>query len=189
MTTNGARLLEDARTDLNEVLTLAQVSRVPESTAGFALLLHTLDKMLALLGEIKDATIQPALLDSTEGPEVFRVLIVTAGDEEQGPPIEVPWGYPVLVRQRNHTGTPTGYVSFRQKGTQHTNTRLEFGNNDSIHVDVSNLNQIFLGANSDATSFELVAATFTQRADTPSLRAPDAGGGHHHSHVAPRTRL
>lgn len=162
MTTNGRMVLEQTGQRLDEILQLARAAQVPESTAAFALLIDQVASLQIAIEALKAATIQPPLLDDVKGPEVliFSVTVTVAGltGEVQGPPIALPRGYNTLVRVRYNTGSPTGYVSFQSKGTQHTGVRSEIRNNDSISVYITNLSHIYLAADTANTVFELISS-------------------------------
>lgn len=116
--------------------------------------------VLSLLRRLRQAVIQaPRPSDSSAGGDEFivrRLQVRTAGTPQRGPNIPVPRGYSVVVRQRRHAGSPTGYIAGSETAVSATDSRSELSDGDSINVKVSNLNKIWADANTNNISFELI---------------------------------
>ena len=87
---------------------------------------------------------------------IFPVQVVTAGTAVQGPDIDVDFGVDVIVRQRRHSATRTGYVAPTEPGLSNALTRVELGNNDSFQLPVDNLKRFWFDSDTNTTFFELV---------------------------------
>lgn len=118
------------------------------------------------LALIKAAIIGPeAPSDATQGiPVGFirSVHVVTAGVPVQGPDRDIPQGYSMVVRQRRHAGTPTGYFGFTEGDVGAELTRSEMGDGDVFILSttrVKNLKNLWFDADTADTFFELVVMT------------------------------
>jgi len=125
--------------------------KVEQSTAVMLLLVSKID-------QLREAVLAPPRLEQ-EGKEVLVVVVKVdiAGTPKQGPNIRVARGFPTVVRQRRHTGTPrTGYVAFERSDTGNALTRIEFRDNDSIPLDLQRLDSLWFDSDNNDTSFELI---------------------------------
>ena len=88
---------------------------------------------------------------------IRRVRVETAGTPTQGPNVPIPSGVVSVIRQRRHTGTPTGYVALNERDVTSTGSRVEMQNNDTVVLALSNWNNIWFDADEDNTDWELIA--------------------------------
>ena len=126
----------------------------------------SLDDLLAqweavkvLLAEIRDTFIERPRRSDAEAVQQFLVRaieVVTAGTVYRGPDVPVPAGWTVTIRQRNHAGTPTGYVGGSPGDIGNTLTRAEMGDGDTLETTVSNLKNLYFGADTNSTFFEMI---------------------------------
>lgn len=86
---------------------------------------------------------------------VRPVTLVTPGTPVQGPDVVVPHGYSVVVRMRRHAGSPNGYVADSSANAGGTNRSI-LRDNDAILLNVTNLNAIWVDADTATTVFELI---------------------------------
>jgi len=107
---------------------------------------------------IDNNTVEPERLDDAQYEGLIRrVLVSTSGTAVQGPGITVPKGYATVIRMRRHSGTPNGYVALSEHNVSSTGMRSELQDNDSLSLKVSNWNKIWFDADTNTTSFELIA--------------------------------
>jgi len=128
----------------------------PNNTARLGQFIQLVQEQNRLLRSILAATIEPPRF--SQGPSVqFRVVQVPLVDDvRQGPQVAVPPGYNVVVRQRHHSSTRTGYVASDEPSLANTLTRSELWNNDSIAVAVTNMSDLWFSADTANTYFELI---------------------------------
>jgi len=115
--------------------------------------------VLNALRRIRLATIQaPRPTDGTAGEQfiVRRLNVATADTPVQGPNIAVPRGFAVVVRQRNHPGSPVGYIAGSETAVASTDSRAELNDGNALTLNVSSLSQIWVSADSNDVSFELI---------------------------------
>ena len=87
---------------------------------------------------------------------VTKVTVNVAGTAVQGPDQEVPAGYNVVVRQRRHSGTVTGYVAFSDGDTSNDGKRSVFRDNDSLAFKIRNLKEVWFDSDTNGTVFEMI---------------------------------
>ena len=112
--------------------------------------------VLAKLDEVIKAIIAPTL--EIEGPEfqVHVITVDTASTPVQGPNIPLLDGTRVIVRQRYHSSSPTGYVAGTQGAVSQTLQRTEIRDNDSFTVRATNTNKLWFSSDTDTTRFEIL---------------------------------
>lgn len=93
---------------------------------------------------------------NNQGWSVITVTVATANTPVQGPDLSVPDGYAVTVRQRRHSGAPTGYVGSSGPNTANSRSRIEMGDNDSFTLQVTNTKLLWFNADTASTVFELI---------------------------------
>jgi len=126
----------------------------------------SLDDLLAqwklaneLLAQIKAIGIQKPRRSDSEAVQQFLVRgveVVTAGQVYRGPDLPIPEGWTVTIRQRNHAGSPVGYVGGSSGDVGNPLTRVEMGDGDTIETTVSNLKNLYFGSDTNATFFEMI---------------------------------
>ena len=135
---------------------------VPEgtdpATAQVIRLLASIDDKLSYQIEPKGpaADVQiPAL--------IRRVLVTTAlaspatlDEVVRGPDVSVPRGFRTTIRQRRHSGSPTGYLAFEPEHILQTDRRVELGDGDSLDFWLENFEDCYFGADTDTISFEMI---------------------------------
>jgi len=118
------------------------------------------DAVKQLLAEIRDVNIQrPRRSDQESVPQLFvrAIEVVTAGEVYRGPDVVVPEGWTVTVRLRPHaTASPTGYVGGTSGDVGGTLTRVEMAEGDTMDANVSNLENLYFGSDTNNTFFELI---------------------------------
>ena len=126
-------------------------------------LLNSKDTLVLLRGiivgleRLRQAVIRPPRSDRGDIPVVaHRVNVAASGTPVQGPRLKVPAGHKVLIRQRNHAGTPVGYVAFDRVSIAQTATRIEYGDGDKLEFDLDSLDQVWFDADTNSTAFELI---------------------------------
>lgn len=126
--------------------------------AGNILLLNVSEE-LAL---IKAAIIGPEAPSDEPGiPVGFirSVHVETPGTAVQGPNREIPEGYQMVVRQRQHTGARVGYFGFTEGDVSVELTRSEMADGDSLTFSttrIKNLDNLWFDADTADTFFELI---------------------------------
>lgn len=121
--------------------------------------LQKLDSLVQAVESLRQAVIQPPRRSAVLGlPQILvrRVIVVTAGTPVQGPDFTISPGYATVVRQRRHSGAPTGYVAGTRAELLNTAERSELSDNDSITVRVTNWSQLWFDADTANTAFELI---------------------------------
>ena len=88
---------------------------------------------------------------------IRRMRVETSGTPVRGPDVPIPPGVVSVIRQRRHSGTPTGYVALNERDVTSTGSRVEMENNDTIVLALSNWNNIWFDADADDTDWELIA--------------------------------
>ena len=140
-TTEGASLLEEIADNIMAFTASAQAS------------LDRIEKALApKLEETRDE-----FNFSRSEAIIRRMRVETAGTPAQGPDVPIPQGVVSVIRQRRHTGTPTGYIALNERDVTSTGSRVEMQNNDTVVLALSNWNNIWFDADSDDTDWELIA--------------------------------
>lgn len=97
--------------------------------------------------------------DNLASWQVVAVTVTTAGTPVQGPSLPVPPGFELVVIQRRHTGSHTGYVAPSQPEVRDTTSRKELWDTGSIRLRVDNMNELWFNAGSVPTgglTFELL---------------------------------
>lgn len=87
---------------------------------------------------------------------IQKVTVTTAGTPVQGPDQEVPPGYNVVIRQRRHSGTVSGYVAFSNSDTGNDTRRSVLRDNDSLVFKIRNLREVWFDSDSSGTNFEVI---------------------------------
>ena len=140
-TTEGASLLEEIADNIMAFTASAQAS------------LDRIEKALApKLEETRDE-----FNFSRSEAIIRRMRVETAGTPVRGPDVPIPPGVVSVIRQRRHTGTPTGYIALNERDVTSTGSRVEMQNNDTVVLALSNWNNIWFDADSDDTDWELIA--------------------------------
>ena len=109
------------------------------------------EEIIGRLGTINQSIIAAPRRSAEEGIDellVKVVQVVTVGTPVRGPDVKVPKGYTTLVRQRAHVGTPVGYVAGSQGSVRNNQERFELQDGESVTVNVSNLKNIWVDADS-----------------------------------------
>ena len=89
--------------------------------------------------------------------ETRRVRVATAGTPVQGPTVTVPNGFALVVRMRRATsGAPTGYVANSSANAADDTVRSVLGGNDSVTLYVTNMNEVWVDADTNTTDFEFI---------------------------------
>lgn len=89
--------------------------------------------------------------------EIRRVRVTTSGTPVQGPTVTVPNGYALVVRMRRVTsGAPTGYVANSSANTADDTVRSVLNGNDAITMNVTNMNLVWVDADTNTTDFEFI---------------------------------
>ena len=118
------------------------------------------DQVIDLLEKILAATIEPPRRPKTsaDGEMVVRtVVFTTLNIAVQGPDMPVPSGFSVTVRQRQHTGTPTGGVGFTRNGVAEAATRIQLQDGESTPaLWISNFKQLWFLADTADVTFEII---------------------------------
>ena len=140
-TTDGASLLEEIADNIIAFTVSAQAS---------------LDRIEKHLAPNLDETRDEFNFSRSEAI-IRRMRVETAGTPVQGPDVPIPAGVVSVIRQRRHTGTPTGYVALNERDVTSTGSRVEMENNDTIVLAISNWNNIWFDAAADDTDWELIA--------------------------------
>ena len=125
----------------------------PTDTLGF------LAGIYDRLEELIDAVVEPTRYSDDENIEeiiIRAVTVETANTPVQGPDIPVPKGYHVVVRQRNHSGDPVGRVAFSRNAIQNDGTRSLLRDGDAVSAKISNLNRVWVDADTASIAFELM---------------------------------
>lgn len=106
---------------------------------------------------VRQAVIRPPRSSQGTMPIVIhRVNVAVAGTPIQGPKLRIPAGHKVLIRQRNHAGTPVGYIAFDRPAIEATGDRIEFGDGDKLEFHLDSLDQVWFDADTADTAFELI---------------------------------
>ena len=93
---------------------------------------------------------------------VIAVRVATAGQPVQGPNRPIPDGFTLSVRMRRHSSVRTGYIAPAKVDLQESLARAEFRDNDSIELQITNMNLCWFDASTGTnTDFELVAEQAT----------------------------
>lgn len=106
---------------------------------------------------LRQAVIEPPVPIATS-PEIKLVVVevVTAGTAVEIAELRIPPGSLVTFRQRQHTTSRTGYISFEgRSGPANSRARHEMNNNDSVTHRLSNLRDIWFDASANNTFFEV----------------------------------
>ena len=137
---------------LDEVESLADALGVDRQTAVQLVLIEKLE-------QVAEAVIEPPRAAQQDKEVlVIVVTVVTSGTPVQGPTIQMPRGYPTIIRQRRHAGnTRTGYVAFGRNETANPLNRIQLRDNDSIALRLSRLDSLWFDTDNNDTSFELIA--------------------------------
>lgn len=99
----------------------------------------------------------PLPQENLSSAEIRRVRVVTAGTPVQGPTVTVPNGYALVVRMRRvTTGTPTGYLGTSSANALDDTVRSVLNGNDALTLNVTNMNAIWVDADTNTTDFEFV---------------------------------
>lgn len=89
---------------------------------------------------------------------VKRVTVAVAGNPAQGPDVPIPPGFALTVRFRKpSTGSPAGFVATSAGFVGDTTSRIELPGNGSVQLKVSNMNAVWVGADTNESSFEFIA--------------------------------
>ena len=119
-------------------------------------------EIVELLQDILEAQVQaPRRSERQDIDQVLikKVTVATAGTPVQGPDIPVPTGFATVIRQRRHSGSHSGLVGFSEHAIGNDSERAILNDNEAISVSVSNLEEIWLDAESVPTgglNFELI---------------------------------
>lgn len=90
------------------------------------------------------------------GWTVRRVRVVTAGSPVQGPDIDIPHGFALVVRQRHHNSDRTGFVADSLTNARSAALRSELINGETLSLRVMNMNEVWVDADSNTTDFEFI---------------------------------
>lgn len=118
------------------------------------------DIVTSLLQKIASAVVQRPRRSDDEaiGTWLVRVVeVATAGTVYRGPNIPIPPGYTTTVRQRRHAGAPVGYVAPNRGDVQQSVTRVNLQDGESFEINITNMNQVYFGADTNSTFFEIIS--------------------------------
>lgn len=132
------------------------------------LLDEILKALKALAGKVANQT-EPIGLAGADHFEVRRVRVTTAlsttAEVVQGPAMYIPEGFQTTVRMRRHSGSaPVGYVAKSRSAVTDDTSRMVMQDNDSVSLYLSNWDQLYFGADTADTYFELIAERNPRRA-------------------------
>jgi len=104
-----------------------------------------LQLIIDALKDLKEAVLAPPHAPQGDTELIIGAVNVTAaGTPVHGPSMDMPKGRTTTVRMRRHAGSPTGYVAVTSPGAEHTLTRIELKDNDSVNgIEVSNWNLLW----------------------------------------------
>ncbi len=111
--------------------------------------------------KVQEASVEPPRRFRGRDEVIIRVVNVATNavaNIVQGPDIKIPIGYTLTVRQRFHSGTPTGYVAMTAQSVQRSLERIELKDGEDVAFKVANMEALYFWSDDNSeVFFELIA--------------------------------